>query len=191
MESFGFSDITVVLLVGLINLVFGSFVGYSAGKIIRKMNIDRENIRKDARLAIENTKKLNRQIVGLGARWGNQSENAFREGMAGILSEYGFNVEKFREVDDSGIVIGHPCEIEIDVVVKNGTTFLVEIRSSITDWDVFRLENTARFYESKSTQKADKIAIISPYIDQRAKDAAAGLGITLYTDSSDFAEQYS
>ena len=184
-------QIFVAVLITLEFIVLGGVTGYLAGKIVRRMDRDRETIRKEARLAIENTEKLNRKLEGLGARWGNQSEIAFREGMEGILTEFGFSVEKFRRMDSEARVFQLATEVEVDVVVRNGKSFLVEIKASICDRDVFAFDKIVEFYEATENRKADYKAIISPYIDDRAKVAAEKLGIRLYTDSTDFAEQNS
>ena len=134
-------------------------------------------------------KKLDRKIQGLGSRWGELSENAFREGMAGILTEFGFSVEKFREMDTEAMVYSLPSEVEVDVVVRNGKSFLIEIKASIGDRDVFAFDKIVEFYEATENRRADYKAIISPYIDDRAKVAAEKLGIRLYTDSTEFATQ--
>ena len=132
---------------------------------------------------------LNRKTDALGARWGKQSEIEFREGMEGILTEFEFSVETFREMDADAKVFRLPSLVEVDVVVRNGKTFLVEIKASISDRDVFAFDKITEFYETTENRKADYKAIISPYIDDRAKVAAEKLGIRLYTDSTEFATQ--
>ena len=182
-------QIFVAVIITLEFFVLGGVTGRFARKIVRRMDRDRESIRKQARLAIEKTEKLDRKLVGLGARWGELSENAFREGMAGILTEFGFSVEKFREMDADAKVFRLPSLVEVDVVVRNGKTILVEIKSSITHRDVFIFDQISKFYESRVNREADYKAIISPYSDDRAKDVAKELGIRLYTDSTEFATQ--
>ena len=182
-------QIFVAVFITLEFIVVGGVTGYLAAKIVNRMDRERESIRKDARLAIEDTEKLDRKLDGLGSRWGELSENAFREGMAGILTEFGFSVEKFREMDADAKVFRLPSLVEVDVVVRNGKTFLVEIKASISDRDVFAFDKITEFYETTENRKADYKAIISPYIDDRAKVAAEKLGIRLYTDSTEFATQ--
>lgn len=80
---------------------------------------------------------------------------------------------------------------EVDVVVRNGKNYLVEIKASIDHWDVFTFDKIVEFYEKTENRKAEFRAMISPCIYDRAKDTADQLGITLYTDSSDFAERNS
>jgi hypothetical protein len=130
---------------------------------------------------------LNRKVEGLGARWGIQSENAFRSGMESILTETGYSVEKYRKHDTKGVVFGHPGEeVEIDVVTRNGRTFLVEIKSRIDRSDVVTFDRLTKFYEAEENRTAYSKILISPFIDERAKRLAEKFGITLCTDTTDF-----
>lgn len=52
---------------------------------------------------------LERHLSALGARWGLMAEDAFREGLRGLLAEeLGLKVEKWRTYDESGRVFGYP-----------------------------------------------------------------------------------
>ncbi|MEA3639137.1 MAG: DUF3782 domain-containing protein [Lamprobacter sp.] len=54
----------------------------------------------------------------LGARWGIQSEKAFRDALAGILEDnFGAEVINYNGYDDSGEVFGKPEQIELDVII--------------------------------------------------------------------------
>ncbi len=56
----------------------------------------------------------------LGARWGILSEEAFKEGIKGILEkEIGLKVEKWKTYDNEGLVYGYTSEIEMDVAIHN------------------------------------------------------------------------
>ncbi|WP_328987061.1 DUF3782 domain-containing protein [Thiorhodovibrio winogradskyi] len=71
-------------------------------------------------------KKHDRSIGALGARWGLQSEKAFRDALAGILEEnFGVEVINYNGYDDSGEVFGKPEQIELDVIIKNGLLELI------------------------------------------------------------------
>ena len=126
---------------------------------------------------------LHRKLDALGARWGHQSENAFRTGMEEILTKLGFRVEKYRKKDEKGDVFGHPgVEVEIDVVTINGETFLVEIKSGVNRHDVFTFNKIVKFYERKENRTADLKILISPFADKQARDFAKQLGIKVCTD---------
>ncbi|RLI06649.1 hypothetical protein DRO24_04665, partial [Candidatus Bathyarchaeota archaeon] len=64
---------------------------------------------------------LTRTVQALGARWGFIAEDAFREGMRGIIEEFfGGRVERWIYRDEEGFVFGHPSVVEVDVVVRDG-----------------------------------------------------------------------
>ena len=67
---------------------------------------------------------VERHISALGARWGLMSEEAFREGLKGLLEkELGLKVEGWLQHDDKGIVYGYPSNVEIDISVKDKKQF--------------------------------------------------------------------
>ena len=64
-------------------------------------------------------RRFDHTVQGLGARWGLLSEEAFRNGLAAILTdELGFRVERYEGYDDSGSVFGHPEQAEMDVIIR-------------------------------------------------------------------------
>ena len=130
-----------------------------------------------------------RSIGALGARWGMQSEATFRNALAGILERH-FDVQVLHveEYDDSGSVFGRPDQVELDVVVKDGLLILCELKSSIDKAGMYSFERKARFYEDRHGRKADRLLVISPMIDKRARQVAERLGIELYSDSEDVRE---
>jgi hypothetical protein len=54
---------------------------------------------------------LERRLMALGARWGTDSEKAFRNAMRGVIEEIlgVAKVEKWRYYDKSGEVLGYPA----------------------------------------------------------------------------------
>ena len=122
------------------------------------------------------------QIGGLGARWGLQSEEAFRQGMRAILQEVGFTTERFLEYDAAGTVFGHPEQIELDVVAKNGKVIVVEIKSTLDRANVYVFARKVEFYTQRTGRIVDRKLIITPYADNRAKEVGFQLGIEVCTD---------
>jgi hypothetical protein len=122
------------------------------------------------------------QIGGLGARWGLQSEEAFRQGMRSILQEVGFTTERFLEYDAVGNVFGHPEQIELDIIAKNGKVIVVEIKSALDRAHVYIFARKVEFYIQRTGRKADRKLIITPYADNRAKEVGVQLGIEICTD---------
>ncbi len=129
-------------------------------------------------------KKHDRGIGALGARWGMQSEKAFRNALAGILEQhFGVQVLNVNEYDDEGVVFGRPDQVELDVIIKNGLLLICELKSSIDKAGMYIFERKARFYERRHQRQANRLIVISPMIDARAQQVAERLGIELYSDS--------
>ncbi|MFO1431409.1 MAG: DUF3782 domain-containing protein [Candidatus Competibacteraceae bacterium] len=129
-------------------------------------------------------KKHERSIGALGARWGLQSEKAFRDALAGILEQnFGVQVLNVNEYDDEGVVFGRPEQVELDVIIKNGLLLICELKSSIDKAGMYIFERKARFYERRHQCKANRLIVISPMIDARAQQVAERLGIETYGDS--------
>jgi hypothetical protein len=128
--------------------------------------------------------KQDRSVGALGARWGIQSENTFRNALAAIL-EKSFNVKviNVNEYDDEGMVFGRPDQVELDVIIKNGLLIICEIKSSVSKSDMYTFERKVRFYEKRHQRQANRMLVISPMIDARAQPVAQQLGIEIYTDS--------
>ena len=134
--------------------------------------------------------RLERRVGALGARWGIQSETAFRNALAGILERtFGVQVVNVNEFDDQGTVFGRPDQVELDVIVKNGLLLICELKSSIDKAGMYIFERKARFYEQRHQRKADRLIVISPMIDARARKVAEKLGIEMFSDSSQVEEE--
>jgi len=134
----------------------------------------------------ERDRRFDRSIGALGSRWGLQSEQAFRNALAGILEEsFGVQVINVNEYDDQGEVFGKPDQIELDVIIKNGLLIICELKSSIDKAGMYIFERKARFYEQRHGRTASRLLVISPMIDPRAKKVAERLGIETYGDSLD------
>ena len=127
------------------------------------------------------------QTIGaLGTRWGLYSERSFRNALKGILEETTeYKVERVIEKDESGVVFGHPSQIELDIVVKNGKFFIVEIKSSVSAGDVATFVRKARIYEKSRNRKAGALVIISPMVSPNAKKVIKRDGIILYSYATD------
>jgi len=133
----------------------------------------------------ENEKRLESAIGGLGARWGIMSEESFRKGLKGILQGIGLSVERYLDYDPEGYVFGHPDQVELDVLIKNKSILLVEIKSSISKEEVYTFQRKVEFYEKKQKLKVEKKGVISPSVDPMAKPVAERLGIEVYTSGYD------
>jgi hypothetical protein len=122
------------------------------------------------------------QIGGLGARWGMQTEEAFRQGMRVILQEVGFTTERFLDYDTAGEVFGHPEQVELDVVIRNGKAIVIEIKSALDPGNTYLFERKVRFYTRKTGRPVDRKLIVTPYAENRAKEIGLRLGVEICTD---------
>ncbi len=131
-------------------------------------------------------RKQNSSIGALGARWGLHSAAAFRHGLRAILEEsFGVKVERYEDFDYDGTVFGRPDQIELDVLVYNGTVILCEIKSSMGRSQMYTFWRTWQFYEKKHDRTVDRALVISPMIEDRAGQIAKELGIEVYSWADD------
>ncbi len=152
----------------------------------RKWEANQVELRRLHEEIMAQAKKYDRSIGALGARWGLQSEKAFRDALAGILEEnFGVQVINVNEYDDRGAVFGRPDQVELDVIIQNGLLLICELKSSIDKAGMYIFERKARFYEDRHQRKADRLIVISPMIDARAQKVAERLGIETYGDSTE------
>jgi hypothetical protein len=143
-----------------------------------------ENQRKQDEIMAE-IKQMNRHIdirIGaMGARWGRESESAFRAALRAILEEsFGVQVINVVEFDETGEVHGRPDQVELDLIIKNGLLIICEIKSSVSKSDMYAFYRAAKFYEKKHARQANRLIVISPMIDKRAYRVAQQLGIEAY-----------
>jgi len=122
------------------------------------------------------------QIGGLGARWGIQTEEAFRQGMRVILQEVGFTTERFLDYDTAGEVFGHPEQVELDVVIRNGKVIVIEIKSALDQGNTYLFDRKVGFYTRKTGRQVDRKLIVTPYAENRAKEIGLRLGVEICTD---------
>jgi len=131
-------------------------------------------------------KRIDRTIGALGARWGVNSEKAFREAIEAVLTELtNLKVENYLSYDEKGEVFGHPDQIELDVVIKNGEVWVIEIKSSMSKADMYIFDRKVKFFEKQQGKKVNRKLVISPMIEPKAYEVAKKLGIEAYTAPED------
>ena len=131
-------------------------------------------------------RRFHHTVQGLGARWGLQSEDAFRNGLAAILTdELGFRVERYEGYDDSGSVFGQPEQVEMDVIIRNSSVIAVEIKSSVSRGDLALFQRKVAFFEQTESVTVNRKFFISPFVDPNAVELAVAMDIELYTHSLD------
>ena len=146
----------------------------------------REESRASRAYLDDELKRFHHTVQGLGARWGLQSEEAFRNGLAAILTdELGFRVERYEAYDDSGSVFGQPEQVEMDVIIRNSSVIAIEIKSSVSRGDLALFQRKVAFFEQTENVTVNRRFFISPFVDPNAVALAEGMGIELYTHSLD------
>ncbi|MEK6660090.1 MAG: DUF3782 domain-containing protein [Campylobacterota bacterium] len=135
----------------------------------------------------DNNKKHEQFMGAIGARWGLNSEASFRNALKGILRELDsqYEVIRYEEIDEEGIVFDRPGPVEIDVIIKNGKIYLIEIKSSVSKSDVFIFLRKVKYYEKRHKKKVFQIIMISPMIDEKVKEFAQGEKVKLYSYAND------
>lgn len=125
---------------------------------------------------------IERHISALGARWGIMVEDAFREGLKGLIEkEFNFKIEKWKEYDNEGFVYGYPSLVEIDIAIKDEKIILIEIKSHIRSSDVSIFNRKSIFYERRTNKKPYRLLMITPYADEEAINASKNFQIEIYT----------
>jgi hypothetical protein len=151
-------------------------------KLREDMNRLREDMMKGFELMDRRITRLENLISAIGARWSIMAEDAFREGLRGILEkEFGVKVERWITIDEEGLVYGFKSVIEVDIAIKDGKTTLIEISSSVDRSKVAAFLRKAQLYERKMGIKPDRLIMVTPYAEDAAVEAAKEVGVEVYT----------
>ncbi len=139
---------------------------------------------------LEEIKQMNRKhdstIGALGSRWGLFSEKSFRNALAAILEEsFGVEVLNINDYDPDGLVFGHPDQVEIDVIIKNGLVIVCEIKSSMSKSDMYTFSRKVEFYKQKYQRQVNRQIVVSPMVDPTALPVAESLNIEVYSYADD------
>ena len=127
-------------------------------------------------------RKYDSAIGALGSRWGLHSEASFRNTLKGILeTSFGVEVLNLNDFDHDGEVFGRPDQVEVDVIIKNGSVILCEIKSSMSKPDMYIFDRKVAYYEKHHHRTVDRKLVISPMVDQRAIPVAENLGIEIFS----------
>ena len=128
------------------------------------------------------SRKHDSTIGALGARWGLHTEQSFRSALKAILEDsFAVEVQNVTEFDEAGYVFGHPDQVELDIIIKDGLLIICEIKSSMSRSDVYTFGRKVEFYEQEHKQKATRKLVISPMVDEYAQRVAKKLGIEVYS----------
>jgi hypothetical protein len=121
-------------------------------------------------------------IGALGSRWGLYSEASFRNALKGILEDsFGVQVLNVTDFDETGEVFGRPDQVELDLIISNGTVIVCEIKSSLSKSDMYSFNRKVAFYQKRHDRPVSRKLVISPMVDDRARPVAEALGIEVYS----------
>ncbi|MCS7141123.1 MAG: DUF3782 domain-containing protein [Candidatus Nitrosocaldus sp.] len=130
----------------------------------------------------EGFKRLDIKISSLGARWGIMNEQSVREALKGIVGkELGYTVMELNIYDDEGYVYGYPSNVQMDVVVSDGSTILLEISSHVKKSDPPILKRKTELYSRKTNRQVNRVMFVTPFVDDEAREACARFGIEVYS----------
>jgi hypothetical protein len=151
-------------------------------KLREDMNKLREDMMKGFELMDRRISRLENLISAIGARWGIMAEDAFREGLRGILEkEFGVKVERWITIDEEGLVYGFKSVIEVDIAIKDGKIMLIEIFSSVDRSKVAAFLRKAQLYEKRTGIRPDNSITVNPYAEDAAVEAAKEVEVEVYT----------
>jgi len=134
-------------------------------------------------------RKHDSTLGALGARWGLRSEASFRNALKNILKDFDVKVLNIKEYDETGEVFGRPDDIELDIIIINGKRMICELKSSMSRAEMYTFYRKAKFYERIHQRESDRYIVISPMVEDRAKDVAKDLGITIYSYAEEMKEE--
>jgi hypothetical protein len=153
---------------------------------LARLREDFNKMREDFnRLYVQVNRRLDsfeRRLIALGARWGVESEETFREAMKGVLEEILGTAEvgKWVYFDEGGEVFGRPARVEVDLLVRDDAHILVELKASASEGDVAKLWRVGNLY-AKVTGVKPRLVLVSPFVEERALELARELGVEVYT----------
>jgi hypothetical protein len=124
--------------------------------------------------------RMDRRLLVLGNRWGPKNEAAVRNALRGLIAGLGYVVERFEAMDEVGQVHGVPALVEIDLVVRDGELWLVEIKGRVSGDDLYTFMRKIRFYEAHTGRRPSRRIVIAPLVEDPALARARQEGIECY-----------
>ena len=150
---------------------------------IRTLREESQQILKEVQRFI---RRYDSRIGALGSRWGSNTDESFRSALGSILEEsFGVKVLNITEFDHGGEVFGHPDQVELDIIIRNGLLIICEIRSSVSKSDMCIFGRKVRFYEKHHDTEATRRIVISPMVDRYARPVAERFGIEVFSHAED------
>jgi hypothetical protein len=124
---------------------------------------------------------VNRRFDVLGSRWGDEAEEAFRQGLLEHVRHLGYTVEHYQGQDPEGFINGTPRSFDLDVLVQNGTTIASEIKSQASGADVTEFARSVTLLERQTGRKVNRKILVAVVIRRHAHERARDLGVVVAT----------
>lgn len=125
---------------------------------------------------------LNNRFGVLGARWGDNAEEAFRRGLLEIARELGYTVEHYQGQDPAGYINHAPRSFDLDVLVRDGELVVAEIKSHASGADVTEFSRSVQLYEQQTGRRVSKRVLVAVTIQAVALERAQELGMVVATN---------
>ncbi len=124
--------------------------------------------------------RLEATVGAIGRRFGKGFESLYRKGVGLLLEELGveeYMVKRFVFVDREGRYLAKGTNVEIDMVVRDGQLWLLEIKSTVDTDDVSWFSVKARVAEEVLGRRADRKVLMGVVVDRSALEEARRKGI--------------
>jgi len=116
-------------------------------------------------------KQLNMKIDTISSRSGRNTESAIRTALEIILKTVNFTVKREHIKDEE---LG---EFELDIVIYDGLTIIVEVKSYVNYGDVYYFNKCVEKYVQLTGKTINKRLFISPDVNLNAYEYGKELGI--------------
>ncbi|MDI6734692.1 MAG: DUF3782 domain-containing protein [bacterium] len=128
------------------------------------------------------TKRLGISLRALGSRWGKEAEVTIRKTLQELLLKKieAKEVSEWKIKDKEGKVGAPNSQIQVDLLIRNGQHFLVEIKSSADEAHVDRLYKIGELYTEK-VGIAPKLLFVAVSMEEEGVNLCQKLGIQLIT----------
>ncbi|MFH1562019.1 MAG: DUF3782 domain-containing protein [Nitrospirota bacterium] len=133
-------------------------------------------------LLTKTVEKMGMSIRTIGARWGTEAEVTIRKTLQELLLKdlKIAQVSEWKAKDKEGMVGAPNAEIQVDLLMRNGEHYLVEIKSSADSAHVERLYKIGQFYTEKIKIKP-KLLFVAVTMEKTGILLCRELGIQLIT----------
>ncbi len=155
--------------------------------LISQINIGFEQTRKEIKTVEDSLKKeikaVDTSIKALGGRSGVSLEAAILELLSEQLIQENIPYKKMRKefiVDKSGAVFTKNYSTDIDILVENGKTILIEVKYHPDNHDIFHFLKVAELYK-RNYKPYDKLLLFALEIHARHLEYAREQGIKVIT----------